>query len=364
MRKKIFDSDFSFLERFVEKVNRYLTKSHDHVLKKVVLFEAVNYAKKNLPGSDESSMEPYLSSVKGSYHGLRHEVGVRLQGGIQKALGAVNVTTSNQKIEAKRVTIKELEDRKSNFMIDRDRIRPEYDHSAFQKNRPLLLVFAISEILWTISAFLKIGDIMVVAVLVGLGIGVAQISAIKTYVLMIKEIDDRHKKRSHVITAAAASVVFSLLIALLRYWFIFKLTGNSVPFIVINPFIFAAVNLLFITATGLLVYFFFPSKEELKKLDEIKKINKEIERITLDHKKLETELDMLLNERALLTELRIRIQHAEKALSERIDGLYEEAVGVFKNENTIKRTDGLFPVSFKRPHESLGKTGFENLLFT
>jgi hypothetical protein len=55
----------------------------------------------------------------------------------------------------------------------------------------------------------------------------------------------------------------------------------------------------------------------------------------------------------LVTTLHGQIMHDQQKLFEKVDSFYQEAEGVFKNENVIKRTDGMFPVCFRNPHEPL-----------
>jgi hypothetical protein len=364
MKSKFYQSDFSFLEKQVEKVNSYLTKAHRHILLTVVIFEARNYANKNLPNNDDASMEPYLHSVKGSYHELKKEVSGQLQGSVQKNLGAVNVTTANQKIEKKTTEIRKEEEKEEHFLVDRSRIHLNHDPLGYKRNRRLTAVFAFGEIIWTISAFLKIGDILLLAIAAGIIIGIAQVSAVKTHTLIIKEIEDGLRKWKYIMYAAVGAIAFSILLGLLRYWFAHTVDGVNIPFIIINPFTFAGINLLFMIATGLIVYFYYPNREEIKKINELKKIDSELEKVRKEIQALKGQLNDLLKEREFVAELRIRIQGAEKELLERIDALYDTAVGMFKHENAIKRTDNLFPVAFKRPHDPLGKSVLENLLFT
>jgi len=354
-------TDFRFFDKLIEKINSYVTKMHKNILITIVLFEARSYANKNLPRDDDESLGPYLDTIRGAYQNLKKEVSVSLQGGVQKTLGAVNVSTSNQKIDKKSKEIEILNVKENHLLTDRGRIHVGHDQLLYGKARFIVGVLSLGDVIWNITAFLKIGDILLLAVAAAIIIGIAQVSAVKTFTLITKEIEDRIKRNRNIIYMTSASSGFSLLLGLLRYWF---MHGANIPFIFINPFTFAAINLLFMIATAFVVYYYYPTREELKKINNLKKIDIELEKVKKEQTFLKTELRELLEEREFLAELRLKIQHAEETLHGRTDNLYEEAVGAFKLENTVKRSDGLFPKVFKIQHDPLGRFDADNLLFT
>ncbi len=353
-------TDWSFLLREVVAVENYLKKAHEQ-FKQTVLFEAGNYASKNFPAEQDGSFESTLTTIRGFYNKLKKEVSIKLQGGVQRILGAANLVTAGQNIENKEKEIQAETDRKDRLAVDRGRIFIDGDHASYKKQRSLLIVFAIGECLWTVSAFLKLGDILLIALCLGLVIGLAQISAVKTTVQIIKEIDDRKKRKVYTIIAIAGFLALSCCLALLRYWFIHKGAGTDVPFIVMNPFTFVAINMLFIVATGLIVLFNFPSKAQINDMRKAEGLEKEIKTSEAKCKGLRQELDILIKEREFFVELRTRLIHAEEKLHETVNMMFDEAVGWFKSENVAKRPDKLFPQSFKNPHLPLANETIEDV---
>jgi hypothetical protein len=56
----------------------------------------------------------------------------------------------------------------------------------------------------------------------------------------------------------------------------------------------------------------------------------------------------------------MRLIHGEGKLHEKIHMMFDEAVGVFKHENTLKRPDNIYPQCFKNPHMPLSDEIIEN----
>lgn len=354
-------TDWSFLQREIEAIENYLKKAHEQFIQKTVIFEALNYASKNFPHPDDETFESCLTTIRGFYSKLKKEVSIKLQGGVQRILGAANLTTAKQNIESKQNEIQAETDKKDRLAVDRGRIFIDGDHASYKKQRTLLIIFGIGDCLWSVSSFLRLGDILLIALCLGLVIGLAQISAVKTTVQIIKEIDDRKKRKVYTIIAIAGFLALSCCLALLRYWFIHKGAGTDVPFIVMNPFTFVAINMLFIIATGLIVLFNYPSKAQINDMHKAEELDKEIKASEAKCKGLHTELDALIKEHEFFVELRARLIHAEQKLHEKVDMMFDEAVGVFKNENVAKRPDKMFPQSFKHPHAPLSDENAEHL---
>jgi hypothetical protein len=348
-------TDWSFLEREIEAIESNLKKSHEQFMKATVIPEAQNYAAKNFPDPDEETFEACLTTIRGYYGKLKKEVSIKLQAGVQRILGATNIATAQQNIDNKEKEIEDETGKRDRLKVDRGRIFIDGDHASYKKQRILLFILTVGDCIWTTSSFLKLGDILLFAVFLGIVIGIAQTSAVKNATQIIKEIDDRHKRRMYTIIATVAFFILSCCLALLRYWFIHAGSAASVPFVVMNPLTFAMINLLFIAATALVIIFYYPSKSQLKDMRKAEELDKEIAAVDERHKALNGELTGLIKEREFFVELRTRRIHAEQKLHEKVDVMFDEAVGVFKNENVAKRPDKKFPVSFKNPHQPLSE---------
>jgi len=354
MKKTKFTfKQWEFLNDEVQAIEAYLRKTHQRFLRSTVLHEAQGYAAKNYPGLADDSFESCLTTLRAFYTSLKSEVAARLQGGIQKRLGAANVATANQNIKNKEAELQYSSDGRDHLISDRRRIFVDGDHDSYKKQRALLTVFAIGECLWMASAFLKLGDIVLIALFLGIVIGLAQISAVKTAVQIIKEISDGRKRKFYSIVAAVSFITISWLLALLRFWFIHIGSGSGVPFIVMNPLTFAAINLLFIGATALIVIFHYPTRSQIKEMNDVEKLDKKIADADCRCGHLNNELVQLVNDREFMVELRLRIDHAENHLKQNVATMFDEAVGIFKNENIAKRPDKGFPISFKNAHQPL-----------
>lgn len=352
----------SSLDNLIAKTSDQLLIAHEKIKHDTVIFEAGNFATKNLPAINESSFKPYLATIEASYTGLKKDVSVNLEGGIQKVLGAVDLGTSNQKIDLQKKSLEKAGEKITHLNIDRNRINLSGNCTSYLKYRDLLLLLAFGEVLWVIAGLLNLGDIMLLAIGLGIVIGIAQISAVKTATQIIKEIKNKRKQKLYTIIASVAFSIFSLSLGMLRYWFIHIGTGSNIPFIVMNPFTFVAINMLFIVATALIVIFFYPTKEEVKQIHMKEAIDKKFKDAVKQKQNLESDIFDLMNERQHLMEIRIKRDHAEKKLHEKIDAFYDEAIGVFKHENIIKRRDGAFPLSFKSPHDPLPHFDSNNLI--
>jgi hypothetical protein len=350
------------LDRSVEQAHELVDKQHQQYLNTVVTHESRTFASKDLPNPTEPTISPYTSSIEGAYNGVKNDVALMLRGGIQKSLGSVNLVTANQKIENVNQSIKRERDEKQALICDIDRIMPDYSYSEYKKQRMLLWLFGLGECAWTIAAFLKFGDILLVAIIIGLIIGLAQITVSVRAVQIIKEIRSKAKQRLYFWILFTAFLILSLIMGSIRYYFAHVGTASSMSFLTLNPFTFAAFNMLLISATCLTVYFFYPGKADLKKFGEIAALERIVSRKCKRINALDDFRSSLMNDREMIMELHTRIIHDEKVLHKKIDSCYDEAIGRFKHENVIKRPDGLFPECFKHPHDPLSTSDLEQNL--
>lgn len=329
-----------------QKASLHIDKKHQTTIDETVLIEAKTYAQRNLPGLNEPSLDPYTTSIRGKYIMLVNEVKVLLKGDQQKALGSVNLATSNQQIENANTILKSEINQCNDLRCDLARYNNNHAYREYQKQRFLLWFFSIAECAWTTMAFLKFGEILILAALIGLGIGLAQIIITIRAIQIIKEIEDARRRRFYLYVFAAGTIVISLVMGVLRYYFAQGDSASSIPFLGLNPFTFAAFNLVLILATTLTVYYYYPSKGELKRINKAKDIEKAIVKKERRIKLYNTELRELQNDRELIMELHATAEHDEKKLLQKINGCFDEAIGQFKHYNITMRHDGQFPQAF------------------
>lgn len=345
--------DYAFIKNLVKKINEDLNRSHQFLVETSVLPEAKLYAEKNWPAANELSIEPFVTTFKGQYNALKKDVSMRMQGGMQKILGTAAMVALNERINTITEAIRNEINRCKNLNSDRCRIIVHFSKKVYRFQKLLLFLFGIAESLLNISCFLGLGDIVIIAAIVGTIIGLAQIYAVKTTVLFIREMTDPQKQKLYLKIALAGFTVVSLVLGAIRYYLAHTGTATNMPFVVLNPFTFVTFNMMFVIATALLVFFYFPSKSETNKLEQIEEIDDQIKKINLRREKLEYEHNDLLYKRQEIIKVHGEIIHDEQKLHEKIDLKYDEAIGTFKSENVSKRTDGKFPECFKHPHTPL-----------
>lgn len=339
-----------FVEDLTQQLNLQITKSHLKIIQSSVLLEARSYAAKGLPKADEAKIDPYLTSIAAQYRALKKEVSVKMKGTLQKFLGIVGITPMDEKITKTSVAITTEADKIKNLESDKDRIQADSRHSGYKKQKWLLILFGLAECLLTISCFLKIGDIILIALVVGAVIGLAQVYAAKTAVLFIREMENPRKRKLYSIIALIGFTIFSLVLGSMRYYFAHTGVASDIPFIILNPFSFAAINMLLVISSALLVYFFFPTKAELEQISHVEAIEDELKKSIKQRNDLIKQHDNLVTEKVKAVKVHGELAHCEKELFEKIDAHFDEAVGKWKNENVTKRTDGAFPECFKHPH--------------
>jgi len=346
-------TDFSFLTRWVATVGSGIKKEHEQFVSTVVRAEASSYASRNLPAPEDTTLDGFLLTVRSFYNKLKKDVSMQLQGSIQRALGNMNLKTAEKSIHDKQEEIARERDRGDKLRIDRSNIHIKGDFHSYRKQWGLLLCFAVGEICWNTSAFLRLGDIFIISVVLGAAIGLAQVSAVKSAIQIIKEISDANKRKLRYQLLMIGCFMVSVCLALLRYWFIHVGTATDVPYLIMNPLTFATLNMVFIVATALIIVFNYPSKSEIADMHRVQALDKEIEKSTQQSTQLHDALDKLVKERDFLIELRGRTEHAEQTLNRQIDDYFEHAVGVFINENTVKRSDKAFPAAARGQHTPL-----------
>jgi hypothetical protein len=341
------------LDKLVTAAQLQLKETHENILQSIVLFHARNLAEKNLPAPNDPSLKPFLTSIAAAYQSLKKDVAVKLKGGIQKAIGAVNLATCNQTIEKTELAIKTKQEDRRYLEVEKRRIHLPTDCSTFLRQQRILWCLCIGECLWAMNGFIGIGDNFFFAALLGLLVGLAQVFVTKNSILIIKEIADEQKRRLWICVTITGLLLISLVMGALRFYFVHAGVGASIPFLYINPITFTIINLLFIGATATLVFHYFPSKEDRKKIGEINKLDRKIREYTNDIQSLGNEVERLLHERELMIELRAKTIHDEEKLLEQVDTYYTQAVGHFMHENLIRRTDGKFPNAFNNSHNPL-----------
>lgn len=345
--------DFKTLKSLVPKITQELQQRDLHIIQTAVVPEARIYAKNKLPRALDSNIHPYIAKLHALYTALKHETAVKVRGSLQRFTGALNMAHYATKIKATADAILQVQHKRDNLEIDASRIAAGGRYKAYKRHGWLLYVFGFAESLINLSCFLRIGDIIIVAGVIGIVVGLAQVYAAKMVVLNIREIADPARERRCYLWASLGFFLVSMILGMLRYHFVPVAVVAQTPFYILNPFFFALVNFLFAFAAGLVVHFFYPRKAELQELEQLRSIEQRIKKCDEEIQTLKSEHEHLINEKLAVATIHAQLLHDEARLSQMIDELYKSAVGSFISENLIKREDGVVPACFSHPLDPL-----------
>ncbi len=351
--KNNFEQEYKSYKDYTGQLETDLANSHKSIIENTVKPEARRYGENNLPGLDDHSLTPYLTSVRASYRQLQTDIRQKLKGKLQDLLAAATIPALTEKINAVAGAIKDTGTAIRNYILDREGIRVNSSLAEYQKNAWIIFISALGECVLNMSSVLKLGEITILSAIIGAVFGYMQVYAVRTAVLHIREIANARIRRMRFWLAVAGFILVSLIFGTLRYHFIHTGPAAGIPFLFLNPFTFAVLNMFLVAASALLVHHFYPSLEDIKKLEHIKEYNGKIEKLTKDGMQLQKAHDALVAERRRVHRYHEEVKLDEKLLFGKIAELYDEAVGTFKLENFNRRTDGKYPDCFKRPHEPL-----------
>lgn len=329
-------------------VNREVDRCHEETINSDVPHLARSLASKNFPRPDEQDMEPFIASITAKYATLKNKAAIKLKGSLQKYLGSIGIGRLTQMIEALKTKINEMRSKLNNLTNDKERIEIENKTVSLKQVWVILAVFGLAEIVYNVSTFISIGDIMIFALILGTIVGLAQILTARSVTLYIREIQDNARRKKYIWIALAGFSAFSLMLGMIRYYMIRSHLQSPPPFWVINPFCFAIINLILIIGAALIVYRYYPTREQEVQIEQLGKIKKEIKVISKAITKLEEEFDNLTKQKAQALQYHGQIMFDEQKLYEKIDNYYQQAVGAFKNANVMSRTDNEYPVCFRK----------------
>lgn len=340
------------IDRLRDKLNRSISKKHQQYLQGAVLHEAATYAAKDLPDISDESIEPYVASFRGFYNQLKKEISAKLKGSIKKMQSLFDNATFNLQMGSLSKAIGDWAIKINHLELDYNRIHVVQDFTMYNRQRWILYTIAYGESLWTMAAFLGLGDMYILSAIFGMVVGFSQVIGVKYAIQYIREIEDEVSKRIWAIGASLFYLLVITLLGMVRYWFVHHGVGAAIPFLFVNPMTFVGINTMFVIGSGFLVLLSYPSKEDENKIIEKQKLSKKIQKARSNQAALELQLSNLQEARNSILQLNTEIAHAEAMLHEKIDAFYDEAIGTFKHENTVKRKSG-YPVAFKNAYEPL-----------
>lgn len=340
--------NYSTIVTEFNQVNQEIDRNHEETINTDVLHLARSLASKNFPRPDEQDLNPFVSSITAKYATLKNKAAIKLKGSLQKYLGSIGIGRLTQKIEEVKTKLAEMRNKFNNLMLDRDRIEMVNKTVSLKQVWLILAIFGLAEVVYNVSTFITIGDIVIFALILGVIIGFAQILTAKSVTLYIRDIQDTERRKKYIRIAVAGFATFSVMLGILRYYLLTAHQQTPIPFWALNPFCFAIINMVLIVGAALVVYRYFPTREQEAQLEQLRKINKEIKSTSNVITQLETEHDNLTKQKAQALQFHGQIIFDEQKMYEKIDNYYQQAVGAFRNENVIKRTDNEYPGCFRK----------------
>jgi hypothetical protein len=346
-------TNLKYATELVEGINEWVMKSHEQIKRTTIPVTARDLAGKNLPLKDEPSFEPYVGPIRGSYTAIKKDIQIRFKGGIQKFLGVLFASHFTQKILEIKQKIKVLQEKINNLELDLHRSIVPWNYTVYKKLTAILAILAISDITWTTSSMLSLSDVLIIAVVIGIVLGLSQIFATKAAVLAIRQIQNPHKRTKYYLIAIFGALLFSVIIGLFRDNYVRHNTNTIISFWGSNFIVFAFINMVPILATALLLHYFYPTKEQMEEIKKYDELKREIKKCTTEIKILEEDQRRFEIQRMEGISLNEKMMHDEVKLLEKVDAYYDESIGLFKNENIIRRSDGSYPACFKNAHEKI-----------
>jgi hypothetical protein len=340
-------NNYSTIATEFNHVNQEIDRSHEKTINSDALYLARSLAVKNFPQAEEEDLSPFVSSITSTYAALKNQAAIRLKGALQKYIGSIGIANLTQKIEVIKAKIAEVKNVITNLLLDKQRIETCNKVVPIRLMWTILTIFGLAEVLFNVSSFTAIGDIFIVALIVGGIIGFAQVFAAKSVTLAIRDTQDPVRQKQYLRFAIIGFCLFSLALGAMRYYLVHTQQTGHIPFWVVNPITFAIINLLLIFGSALVVYRYYPSRNQEAQLELLDKIERDIKKASTELKELETAHDSLLNQKTQALQYHGQVIFDQQKIYEKIDNYYQVAVGVFKNENVTKRSDNLYPKCFR-----------------
>lgn len=344
-----FQSNDIDLDEKMSKLKEELDSLHNGFIKEVP-YDASSLAHSNLPPHDAEKIDPYITKIKGFYQRLRNDIPHKVQGSLQLVYGAFDMNPIDEHLKKLETQKQILEKEKNHLKDDLQRQAKPRDISQYKWTKVLLAFLAFFDVMSMIASFMgTFQENYLFAIVLGTTIGLSLIHFTKSLVLHIR--DTPQTKSSLVVKWA--SLILLLLISIfiggLRY--VQSTDDGTVHQATLysNPFVFILFNLLIIATTAYIVYMKCPSEKEIQEYHAYKKCEDDIIRKEQEIKQYDTDIDELKLKKTITGKYRLQLRHAQQIFYERIQAMYEEAVGVFIVANLKQRTDGKNPVCFTQP---------------
>lgn len=323
------------------RIARELDQEHQQYSKEIIR-NATALAEQNLPRKDDL-FDHYLSGMRGFYTRLAHSVPLRLTGALQLILGSLDLASIEEQIRNKTSRRDVLENQQEELEQTQRKLEEGLHPEDYHAYYWILWLLGMTDVVGMIAAFLTVfSDSYFIAIVLGTVFGIAIFLAIKAAVLYLR---DKPVTASHRWIRIALPFFFiaaALIIGMLRGHQVNE-EGTSW----MNGMIFSFVNLVIFLATAFVVYMFFPSEVQLVKREQAHDNQVKLSGIDRDITTVQGEIKQLKAQKHAVATERLQIRHQQKILIDRVQAMWDEAVGLFILTNRKYRADKINPTCFQ-----------------
>ena len=312
---------------------------------------ARDFASKGLPLAIGDNIDKYITSIKADFTEIIHTA-------ISKNQASENDNEEQEEQRFVKNTLVELRTKltakKSHLrtiIMDLKGIVEDFSWRRYYKILGLAGVFILVEFLVDGTSLQSMNFNPIVAYCVGAGLSLATVVFSHYQNKIMQRFNSRNKR---ILVFAIISVLVALLYTGLAYFRIEVLQAENfggqsqdshtlikiISFVFFNLFMFWAISVMF--------YMNSPSKEDILKYDKKKMLEKQKKQLEKEIAFLEQEIKSKEKEEHQIKLVFEKHKQFSKDMMNWINSLYISAIGAFKSENLLSRSDNMVPDCFEQ----------------
>lgn len=335
-----------------------MMQKRDAEIKELARKNAKHFARRNLPSYCGDNLSNFTGELRAGYEKLAADVSCYLQPSAHLPEAKMDAEYFKEKVLALENEIKEKEAQNRNDEYELSDFEQSSIPSRIRWSLIGTLVITLGEVIFNTKAFQVIGDSLLFALFLSLGVSFAVFLLSHLTPLLYKGIETQLKR--WLTTLGLFFFVLCLFIALA----IFRSTYLAAHKVHINPIHFVVINTFFFTVSSLLSFFVLPSWQEYTENKLRLKIYYAMKKRMREVELLKGEVDRIKLTILERTKLRIRIAHHANYAADRIRRMYWEALEIFKTTNLTYRSDGKTPDCFNDTLPEPNIDGFSYTIVT
>ncbi len=327
-------------------LENYIDKEHKRIVEEVAIPIAREQGEINQPDPNDTKGNSHFRIIRSKYQRIVHYAKTK----IQAEADYFHTTEKEKQDDEEQVQITQdlylvnEKNRKKKADIER------FDQYLISKDKKWIwlkfwkAIIIFADIGFSAAAFESMGFTLLIAIAVGIGFGVV----IYFCSDIIPNIIRKGKTKSQRISI---TVLFFLILAVVFYFLgtLRTLRFNQDPELFglgLNPFVFMILNLFFFAVATAITFYGKPTKEEIKKIQELNVKQKELKEFKNEKLRLEKESqkrrDNKVNNRVSSAQIMLYATNIEAYILT----LYSEAYETYVTTNLTNRLDRLVPVCF------------------